>query len=132
REVISAGTEAQPGHCPRPVARLSGLYPALEFARGDVPDHSHSARRVIEARDRGEVFAARTTKYFGVFHGDLLKRLKTVGGKARGDDCDTFHSALGQRFHCGVGVRLDPLRRAETRLKSHDEFFVVELELLAQ
>src|SRR5260221_4870212 len=118
--------------CPRPAARFYGLNPALELAHNDVPDHGHSARGVVEARDRGEAFATRAAKNLGVFHGNLLKRLKALDGKTRRDDRDIFHSALGERFHRGVGVRLDPLRCAEARLKGHEQLFVVELELLAQ
>ncbi len=63
---------------------------------------------------------------------DFFQRLDAIRGKARRDDGEILHPALGQSLHRLVGVGLEPLRAAKARLEGEPELLLVHAELFAQ
>src|SRR5665213_2477466 len=116
--------------------RFSGRFwasnPAFEFAQYHFLDNCHAAWGVVETGNGREVLAARVLENLGILHGDFLQSLQAVSRNPRSDDGDGFYAALGQRFHGGIGVGLEPLGNAEARLKGQQQLLIVETELGTQ
>src|SRR5437868_14446680 len=107
-------------------------YPSFELAQGDLPDHQHAGRAVVEAGNRRKILAAIFLERVRVLDRDLLQRFQTIGGKAGRDHRYAFDAAPGELADGPVGRGLEPLLAAEARLKGHHQPRLVELERVAQ
>ena len=95
-------------------------------------NHRHAGFAVIQAGNGGEIFSTVMVKDFGIFAGDFFQRFETIGGKARGDDREIFHTAFGERLHGHVGIGLQPFGHAEARLEGEHEFVGAKPEPFAE
>src|SRR6185503_20510971 len=77
---------------------------------------------VVETGKTGEIRTTGGKEGFAAADRELLERLKTVGGKAGGDDCDPGHPPPGKPGQHPVGGRLEPFGAAEARLKGDIQF----------
>src|SRR5436305_1607669 len=106
--------------------------PSLQLAQHDMRDHRHALLAVIEARDGGEVLAARMMEVLGVLARDLLQGFQAVRRKTRRDDRKVLYATRRQRLHGHVGVRLQPFGKTEARLEREHEMAFIKTETRAE
>src|SRR3569832_2117560 len=107
-----------------------GLRPALRMAQHEIGKHRDVIGPLVEGANVMQAFAASEQKGILVEHGDLFQRLEAIGGKTGTDDIDMTSALFGPALQGLVGIRLQPLGTAETRLKTHLPLPVAQLQAL--
>src|SRR4051812_29823829 len=72
------------------------LRPALELAFGQLADHLHARRAVVEAGDGRKMLAAIVFEDLGVLERDLPQRPQAIGGKTGRAHGHALHAFLGE------------------------------------
>src|ERR1700738_21915 len=99
--------------------------PSLQFAHGELPDHQHARRAVIETGNGGEILSPITLEDMGVLDRDLFQRLEAIGGKSGCDHGDMTYSPLGEASDRCNGRGFEPFAAPEASLKCHDQLGLV-------
>src|SRR6202041_2233736 len=106
--------------------------PALKFAQHQLTDHVHAGVAVVQAGDCRELLAAIVPEDLGVLLRDFFQGFQAIGGEPGRDDGDAAHAVLGELGDGLVGVGLQPLVEAETRLKCQDQLRRLKAHALSQ
>src|SRR3954471_14404411 len=136
---VSASRRARgtssPASRPRPARSPGRAAPGAPYATGsracsaaDCRKRRDPFRRVVQARDQAERFAASLAIALARTQADLLERLQAIGRKAGAHYVDAPRARLGELDQCRLGRRLEPACVAEARLERDPPGGIVQLE----
>src|SRR3970040_1845994 len=89
------------------------------FSGADLGERRDPLGGFVKAGNQAEFLAARLQEGSPGGYSDLLQRLQAIGNQSGADDIDSFDFFFCQRHKGWLGIRLEPLRRAEARLEGH-------------
>src|SRR6476620_9052301 len=106
--------------------------PAPKFALYDMGQHADARIAVVETRDEGEFLSAMLEEDLFILLRDLFQRLDAIRDEARCQDGDPLDPLARQSLDRLVGISLEPLCPAESRLKGETESLLVETKSFSQ